>query len=395
MFRFTDRPNITDPPSRPPLHVETMSGFRTLRRAGLAAVLLLGVAACGRSEKTVVFGVAGPLQREYGASTRLGAELALAEINAEGGIRGRTLELRFRDDDASRERAIAVAEEFYADPEILAVVGHVNSAPMAAAAPVYDRGLVALSPSATSPGIGRLSRWVFRVASSDSANAVALARQASGMGSRIAILYENDDYGRGLSESFRSALLANGGSVLEVDPYLEATEDLRPYLARLRDKGADLVFIAGVEVGASRVIRQAREVGLGARFLGGDGLEGLLSMGPEYDGTLVGLLYHPDASRPAREFAEKFRARHGRDPDSFAALGYDAVHLLAQAAKEGGRSRAKIRDYLAGVGRKDGTPAFEGVTGAVSFDENGDPLEKGFAIGAIRDGRIELAAGGR
>jgi branched-chain amino acid transport system substrate-binding protein len=371
-----------------------MSRLRTPRRAALAATLLLGLAGCGRGE-AIVFGVAGPLQREYGASTRLGAELAQAEINAEGGINGRQIELRFRDDDANRERAIAVAEELYADPEVVAVVGHVNSAPMAAAAPVYDRGLPALAPSATSPGIGRLSRWVFRVASSDSANAVALARQAATMGSRIAVLYENDDYGRGLSESFRAALLASGGSVLEVDPYLEATEDLRPYLARLKEKGAELVFIAGVEVGASRIIQQAKEVGLGARFLGGDGLEGLVTLGPEYNGTLVGLLYHPDASQPAREFAEKFRRVHGRDPDSFAALGYDAVRLLARAAKDGGPSRGAVRDYLAGVGREGGSAAFTGATGTVRFDENGDPLEKGFAVGAIRDGRIELAAGGR
>jgi branched-chain amino acid transport system substrate-binding protein len=217
------------------------------------------------------------------------------------------------------------------------VVGHVNSGTMTAAAFIYQQGLPAVATSATSPGISRLGEWIFRVASSDSANAVELARHARGYNTPTAILYENDDYGRGLADSFRSALAAGGTRVVESDPYLESAEDLTPYLERLRSRGAGLVFIAGLEVGAARIIRQAQEVGLNARFLGGDGVEGLVEMGPEFEGTRVGLLFHPDASPAARAFADRFRAAYGREPDSFAALGYDATHLLARAAGANGR----------------------------------------------------------
>jgi branched-chain amino acid transport system substrate-binding protein len=304
-------------------------------------------------------------------------------------VRGRPLELRAHDDANDPQAAIRVADRLFNDRDVLAVVGHVNSGTMTAAAPVYQQGLPAVATSATSPGISHLGEWIFRVATSDSANAGELARLAAGIGEPVAVLYENDDYGRGLAESFRTSLAAQGRGVLELDPYLESTEDFTPYLERMRRKEVGLIFIAGLEEGAARIIQQARALGVQARFLGGDGVEGLVGMGPTYDGTLVGLLYHPDASIAARSFAERFRAAYGREPDSFAALGYDATRLLAAAAQQS-PSRAGIRRYLARVGQSDGPAALDGATGVIRFDANGDPVQKGFAVGEIRGGRILL-----
>ncbi|CAN5742313.1 ABC transporter substrate-binding protein [soil metagenome] len=356
----------------------------------LTSLLMLITAACGGDSGPVVFGAAAPLEATYGASMRHGAELAQQEINAAGGIRGRPLEFRFRDDAADPQAAPAIAEAFLQDPAVVAVVGHVNSGTMTAAAYIYQQGLPAVATSATSPGISRLGDWIFRVASSDSANAVALARHARGFETPTAVLYENDDYGRGLAESFRSALAGAGSRLVQMDPYLESTEDLSPYLRRLQHHNTGLVFIAGLEDGAARIIRQAQQIGLDARFLGGDGVEGLVDMGPEFDGTRVGLLFHPDASPAARAFADRFRAAYGREPDSFAALGYDATHLLAKAANDAGPNRRAIRSYLAAVGRQGGRPAFEGATGTIRFDGNGDPEGKAFAVGVIRNGTIQL-----
>src|SRR5690606_26880802 len=111
-----------------------------------------------------------------------------------------------------------------------------------------------------------------------------------------------------------------------------------------------------------------------------------------YEGTLVGVLYHPEASPAAASFAGQFRAAYGREADSFAALGYDATRLLALAAAEGGADRSSIREYLAGVGRG-GRPAYAGVTGEIRFDDNGDPVAKPFRIGEIRGGAVVLSEG--
>jgi branched-chain amino acid transport system substrate-binding protein len=342
----------------------------------------------------VVFGVAGPFRTAYGESMQLGAELARREVNLQGGIGGRPLVLRFADDSADPDSALRVADTLYNDPSVVAVVGHVNSGTTVHAAGTYERGLPAVATSATSAEVSRLGDWIFRVASSDSANSVELARYARRLDLPTAILFEDEDYGRGLAEGFRGALADAGGRVLESDPYLPGTADLTPYLERMKGRGVKLVFVAGLENDAARIIRDARRVGLEARFLGGDGVEGLARMGPEYDGAMVGLLFHPDASPAATAFAERFRAAFHREADSFAALGYDATRLLAQAASEAGPRRRAIRDYLARVGRDPEHPPFAGVTGEIRFDANGDPREKGFAVGVVRHGKIVLTEEG-
>lgn len=386
---------------------------RTAVRAAVCAALagagMAGVAACagiggsGGEGDALVLGLAVPLTDTegkpdvYGVRSRMGAELAVEELNARDAFGGRTLALRLVNDRGDPETAIAVADSLVRDARVLAVVGHVYSGATIQAAGRYQGHLPAVATSATSPDISRLGDWIFRVASSDSANAVALARAAQGMGQRIAILYANDDYGQGLARNFASALRAAGGQVATADPFLDGTGDFRPYLLRMKARGVDLVFVAGLQDPAARAIAQAQEVGLAARFVGGDGIEGLASMGARYDGTAVGILFHPQMSDSARAFVRRYRERYREDPDSQAALAYDAVRLLARALEAGHRDPGAIRGWLAGVGRngRGGSPAFEGVAGSVKFDEHGDPVDKRFTMGVIQGGTIALPGAGR
>jgi branched-chain amino acid transport system substrate-binding protein len=382
---------------------------RHARRATVAAVVagasVVAAAACasmgGRGD-TLVLGLAVPLtdgagQADvYGVRSRMGAELAVEELNAARAFGGRTLALRVVNDKGDPGAAIAAADSLVNDPAVLAVVGHVYSGATIAAAQQYTGRLAAVATSATSPEISGLGDWIFRVASSDSANAVQLARAAHGMGRRIAVLYANDDYGQGLARNFVNALRAAGGNVAAMDPFLDDTEDFTPYLRRMKARGVDLVFVAGLQDPAARAITQAQQVGLGARFLGGDGIEGLGAMGARFDGTAVGVLFHPQMSDSARAFVARYRARYREDPDSQAALAYDAVRLLARAIQTGHRDPASIRQWLAGVGAEGGgSPAFEGVAGRVAFDQNGDPVNKRFTMGVIRGGGIVLPEAGR
>jgi branched-chain amino acid transport system substrate-binding protein len=362
----------------------------------LALVLAASLAGCRGSDEPFVIGVAAPLERVYGKTAVQGAQLAVEEINRTG-INGRRIQLEIRDDRTEGTTAVTVAHEFLAMPQVLAVLGHVNSGTTRAAAPVYAQGLVALSPSATSPDIAQLSPWIFRVTASDAANSVALAEASRRFGRRIAVIYLNDDYGRALARSFADALRSAGIQPVRIDPYLEDLDDFTPYLERVRRAGVDLIFFAGLEEGAARAITQARALGMDVRFMGGDGIEALAFMGSTYDGTLVGTLYHPEASDVAMAFAERFRAAYGNDPDSPAALAYDGMNLLAEALRAGNRSRPAIRSYLARVGRagheSGGLPEYRGVTGTIRFDEHGDPVGKDFAVTIVSDGTLKLFNG--
>jgi branched-chain amino acid transport system substrate-binding protein len=380
-----------------------------LRALLLAPMAALGLAAAcsgvpgigGGGSGELVLGLAIPLTDGqgkpdiYGVSSQKGAALAVEELNAAKTFGGRTLVLRTVDDKGDGKVAIDVADSLVNDPRVLGVIGHAYSGATIQAAQRYEGQLAAVAITATSPEISKLGDWIYRVASSDSANAVALAQTARQMGQRIAVLYSNDDYGQGLARTFVSALRAGGGSVHAMDPFLDDTEDFTPYLRRMAARQIDLVFVAGLQDPAARAITQAQQVGLTARFIGGDGVEGLMAMGPRFDGTTVGVLFHPEMSDSARAFVQRFRRKYGEDPDSQAALAYDATRLLAAALRDGNRDREAVREWLHGVGRPGGAPAFEGIAGTVAFDENGDPVNKRFPMGVIRGGRIVLPEAGR
>jgi branched-chain amino acid transport system substrate-binding protein len=372
-------------------------------RAALALLPVLAASACNRGGGAqVTFALAGPLQQDYGVATKQGADLAVKEINAAGGIDGRTLVLLPRDDGADAHTAISIAADLVRDPKVVALAGPVNSGTTIASAAIYNgesdsiRGtLPELATTATSPAVSRLGDWTYRVASSDSANAVALAAAARQLSPTVAVLYTNDDYGRGLDEAFSDALVKAGGTVAERDPFSDSTADFSPYLKRIQMRGVRVVFIAGLDGPAAQIIGQARRLGLQARFIGGDGLVPLSGKGPLFDGTLVGLLYHPAAGERARAFATAFRQEYRKDPDPFAAAAYDAVTLLAAAARANGATREGIQRYLHTLGRPGGAPPFQGATGEIRFDEHGDPLQKAFAVGTIQNGTIQLTRGTR
>lgn len=373
-------------------------------RASLCGALAatLALAACNRGQGgQVTFALSGPLKQDYGVSTLRGAQLAAKEINAERGIDGRTLVLLPRDDGADKETAISIAAELVKDANVVALAGPVNSGTTIAAAPIYNGEsgsvsgrLPALATTATSPDVSKLGDWTYRVAGSDSANAVVLAEAARGMAPQVAVMYTNDDYGRGLAASFRDALVKGGGRVAEYDPFSDDTPDFTPYLRRIQMRGVQMVFVAGLDSAAAMIIRQARGLGMQARFIGGDGLVPLMGKGPVFEGTMVGLLYHPAASERAQAFATAYRQAYGADPDPFAAAAYDAVKLLAAAARANGPTREGIQRYLHTLGQEGGAPAFQGATGDIRFDAHGDPLRKAFAVGVITNGTIQLNKGG-
>jgi len=363
-----------------------------------ALVIAVALAACSsHPARSVAIGLAGPFSQARGASMLRAAQLAVNQINARHGVRGRPLELRVADDSGSEDTAVRVAERLYADPSVVAVVGHLSSGPSIAAARVYGTGpspVAMISPSASSPDLSALSPWVFRVCPSDLQHGPELAHFAwQTLGARRAgIIYINNDYGRGVRGTFAAEFTRLGGAVVEADPYVAATPSLEPYLSRMRRAGIDVLLVAGERPGAELALREMAALGVRWPVLGGDALTGIEADGALAEGMRISSAYLPDRrdERNAAFVADYARAYPGLRPDHRGAGAYDAMLLLAHAVERAGADRQAVRDYLAQVGR--GREQFDGVTGPIAFDANGDVRGKSVVIGVVHDGALVTQA---
>lgn len=354
-------------------------------------LLMTLLVSCSRGANgPLTFGAAGPWKEGYGAMNRRGIELALQEINARPERSSSPLKIQFEDDEGSGQVASRIAQQFVDSKEIVAVVGHVNSGAMVAAAQVYDGKLAAVATTATSPALTGISPWVFRVISSDSSNGNDIARYASALGrTRAAILYENNTYGRGLADAFRRGF---GGRVISMDPIGEgADQPLDAYVTYFKQSAPDVVFIAGTDASGLAFLREARRLQLGADLMGGDGWSGLSQDTVRSQGIYVGVPFTAEDPRPeAQAFVTRFTERFRMRPDNNAALAYDATMLLYDTAMHAGGDRRKIRQELAGL---TATTAFKGVTGAIYFHSDGDPVGKNVVMTRIDRGVLRVAQG--
>jgi len=376
-----------------------------------AAVLLvlLGVGACGgdgtpaerrdrlarRGEGDIVIAAAWPWEARQEVRFGDGMDLAVEQVNAAGGIRGRRLRVVRHDDGQSVNEGRLVAQRIAEDPQVMAVVGHLQSYVTVPAAAVYDlSGLVLLAPASTdaeltSKGYTRTFRGTFTDADVGRAMAdYALAQQYR----RIAIYYVRSNYGRALANAFEERAMASGVQIVARASYDGGeTADVRSFAPTLRQWSQlqiDAVFLAGEVPLAGTLIRQIREAGIRSPVLGGDAMSSpaLLSVGGDaVEGTVVASMFHPGEPRPqVRTFVEQFRARYGADPDPGSALGYDAVRLLAHAMSQAPSvAPAEVATSLHAL--RD----WPGVTGTFSFDEHGNLSGRRIVKMVVRDGRFE------
>jgi branched-chain amino acid transport system substrate-binding protein len=383
------------------------------RRAAVAITLGTALAAPGagcrhsggtgggtRGEDVVSVAVAWPWEARREILWGEGLELAADEINAGGGILGRRLRLDRFDDKESVDEGRLVAQRISARPGPVAVIGHLQSYVSVPAAAIYDlSGLVMIVPAATDPELtSRGYRRVFRVALTDPDIGRQLADFAARRGlRRVAICYIRNDYGRGLANAFEERAGEAGLSIAarqSYDPGERTSErSFEPTLREWSQLELDAIFLAGEVPSAGFFVAKARALGMRVPILGGDALSapGLIgTAGAAAEGMFVASFFHPDEPRPeVRRFTAAFQARYGARPDAGAALGYDAVQLLARAMKEAGSTGPE--EVAQSLHRLE---AHRGVTGAVSFDAKGDPVGKRLLIMAVRNGAFEYVPGG-
>lgn len=356
------------------------------------SVALFAIAGCAANKDPYVVGAAGPWKQGYGLQNLQGVELAVDDINKAGGINGHPLRVITRDDDGDGATAAKIAQEFVSNRRVSAVIGHVNSSGMLSAAPVYDGQLAAVATSATSPELTGISGWVFRIISSDSLNGIALANFASKFGQRgpasVAVLYENNTYGRGLADSFRRSF---HGDILSLDPIDADLPTAEPYIAYLKTRKPRIVFVAGRVASGLKILQEAKRQGFSPIFVGGDGWQGILSDTATAEGTYMGMSFTPeDPSPAAKTFVANFTRKFKTAPDAHAALAYDATMLVAQALKDRGADRRSVRDYLRSLNRE---TAYQGLTGPAYFEDNGDPVGMRFKVFRVHDGTLTVAEG--
>ncbi len=348
-----------------------------------------------RGAGEVVVGVAWPWASRKEVRYGEGLDMAVAEINAAGGVLGRRIVLRKEDDHESVDEGELVAQRLANDPDVVAVIGHLQSYVSVPASAIYDlSGLLMIAPTATDPELtARGYPRVFRATFTDTEVGRQMAEYAAREGyERVGIYYIRSDYGRNLANAFEERAADLGLTIPVRQSYepgdADASDNFRPVLRGWAELGLDAVFLAGEVPSAARAIVAAREEGLTVPIIGGDAMSSgeLISVaGDAADGTVVATAFHADEPRAeVRRFTDAFERRYTVAPDAGSALGYDVIRLLADGMKRAG---TVLPDSVARALHS--MHDWRGVTGAFTFDSMGNLVGRPIAKMVVRGGAFE------
>jgi len=372
----------------------TAAGRTSGRRGAIAAraltLVLVGAlgtsAACGRGGETASTegGAknAGPIRvghfasltgdtATFGQSTDRGIRMAVEEINAAGGVLGRPLEIVSEDDRSVTEEARTAAQKLIQRDEVVALLGEVASSRSLAAAPEAQRaGVPMISPASTNPKVTEVGDYVFRTCFVDPFQGAVMARFAFEelKARRVAILFDfKQDYSVGLAEFFRKTFLELGGEIVADERYTSGDIEFRAQLTTIRAAKPDAVFVPGYYTELGLIAKQARELGIAAPLLGGDGWDSAKTLeigGAAVEGYYFSNHYAADSDSPkVQDFVRRYEAKYGSKPDAMAALGYDAAGILSDAIRRADSTEGpKLRDAIAA------TKDYDGVTGRITID---------------------------
>ena len=346
----------------------------------LAAALVL-VPVVGHAQ-TIKIGLGGPMtgaESAFGRQMKNGAERAIADINAAGGVLGRQLELSVRDDGCDPKQARGSAEEFARD-KVALVVGHFCSSSSIPASDVYaDSNILQISPASTNPLFTERKLWnVFRVTGRDDQQGAVAAQHIlkNYSGKNVAILHDKSTYGKGLADEVKKALNTGGLREKLYDSFSRGTKDFSVFASRIKSENIDVVYVGGYHQEAGLILRQMREAGLKTALISGDAIndrEFTSIAGPAADGALFTFGPDPRANPAAKTLVEQFKGR-GIDPEGYTLYAYAAVQVWAQsaAAARSIEARAVATALKAG--------AFNTALGGLSFDAKGDRKQIDYVV---------------
>lgn len=362
----------------------------------LLIACLMFVSGCGKQEPVIKIGVSAPFtgdQASVGLTILRGAQLAVDQANAHGEVLpGYKLELIQIDDSHSPTQAVAAAKKFVSDPQIIGVVGHLNSSCTKPAAQIYSNaGVAQITPASTNPEISKQGyATFFRICATDDLQGPKAAQFAFNelAARKVFIIDDKTTYGKGLADEFKKAFEALGGTVLGHQGITQGDKDFAPLLTKIRPLSPDLIFYGGLYPECSLIIKQARDLNIKAPVMGGDGIYDItliqLATPQASEGTYATMIGTDVNSLPqAQEFVKAYEEKFG-NIGSYSAYSYDAANILIQAIQLAGTpDRGKVIQIL-----KDGR-TFPGILGQTQFDQDGDTKNKIVSVFRVRDGKWE------
>ncbi len=384
---------------------------RQLILSAAAAATALALAACGDKAppapkkadapkapemQVVKIGSASPLtgaQSHIGIDIRNGVQLAIEDANKAGiTIDGKPVKLEMvaEDDEADPTKATTVAQKLV-DAKVVGVVGHFNSGASIPASKIYsDAGIPQISPSSTNPKYTQNGyKTTFRVVAHDGQQGPVLARYALDKlkVKTIAVIDDSTAYGQGLADNFEATIKAGGGKIVAREHTTDKDTDFKAILTKIRGLKPDLIMFGGIDPQAGPMIKQMAELGIKAKFIGGDGMQTpnfIKLAGDAAEGAMASIPGLPKETMPGgKDFLAKYKTKFGKEVELFAPMGYDAVMVFVEAMKRAGS--ADPAKYLAEVGKTN----YNGVIGPIAFDDKGDLKNGPITIYVVKGGKWE------
>lgn len=331
----------------------------------------------------------------YGTNARDGAMLAIEEINKAGGVLGKKINPIERDCKSIADEAMSVSAALMGE-KIVAQIGPLTSGDVAGSTPVMMENKVPLiAPAATAANVtvddktGKTRDYIFRVCFIDPFQGTLMAQFASdNLQAKKAVIYcdNSSDYGKGLAEYFEKTFTKDGGTILAKEGFVKDDRDFRATLTKIKGLNPDFIYVPGYYQEVAPLIKQARELGITAPIGGCDGWDSPDMVSVAGNDALNNTFFtnhysSQDKDPQVVKFVEAFKAKYNKEPDAFAALGYDSVQIMVQALKDAGEANpVKLTEALAKI--KD----FAGITGKMSIDDQHNPVKAGVIL-EFKDGK--------
>jgi branched-chain amino acid transport system substrate-binding protein len=365
--------------------------MRAKSLAGFLAVVLTGggLLCAGGALAQVKMGVAAPItgpDAAFGAQLRNGAEQAVADINAAGGVLGEKITLAVGDDAGDAKQGRSVANQFIGEG-VTFVVGHFNSSVTMPASDAYNEaGVLEITPGSTNPQITeRDMPLLFRTCGRDDQQGAVAAKYLldHAKGKKIAFVHDKSTYGKGLADETRKALLAGGVKDVMYEGLNKGEKDFSGIVSKIKSVEADIVFYGGVHTEGGLLVRQMRDQGVKAVLMGGDGIasqEFASIAGPGVEGTLMTFPPDPRLRPEAAAVVKTFEARN-YNPETYTLYTYAAVQVIKQALE-----KAKSTDPTAVAKALHESGPFSTVVGDLAFDAKGDVTRADYTVYQWRKG---------